>query len=221
MSDRRVPFGEGPALPVRIARAHGDTALVLAHGAGTSMAHPAMRAVEAALVRHDVSVVTFDFPYRARGGGAPDRLPVLKDAYRTVVAAVRDELASRLFIGGRSLGARVASHCAADGLGAAGLVFLAFPLHPPGKPGIDRAAHLARIEAPMLFVQGTRDAFARPDLLYEVLKTLPTATLHEVPDADHGFAVPKRTQKTPADVVDEIATAVATFIASAATTPSR
>jgi predicted alpha/beta-hydrolase family hydrolase len=212
VGERRIPYGDGPGLPVRVARGSGGTALVLAHGAGTSMAHPAMRAMESALARRGVTVVTFDFPYRARGGGAPDRMPVLVDAYRTVVAAVRDDVPPRLFVGGRSLGGRVASHCVAEGLGATGLVFLAFPLHAPGKPGTERAAHLAKIHAPMLFVQGTRDAFARPDLLQQVLATLPTATLHPIPDADHGFAVPKRTGKTPTTITEEIATAVATFM---------
>ena len=182
--------------------------LVLAHGAGSSMDHPAVVALADALTARGVATVTFDFPYRARSGGAPDRMPVLVGAYQAVLAAVRADVPRPLCIGGRSLGGRVASHVAAAGADVDGLVFVAFPLHPPGRPGTVRAAHLPAIGLPMLFVQGTRDTCARPDLLADVLAGLPTATLHAVPDADHGLRVPKRTGRTEAHVRDDVADAI-------------
>jgi predicted alpha/beta-hydrolase family hydrolase len=216
MTVHRIKTADGTALPVRVAGGPKARAgLLLAPGAGTSMDHPSVAGVQERLVALDVAVVTFDFPYRAQGRGTPDRLPVLVDAYAAVLAGVRGELPARLFVGGRSLGGRVASHVVATGARVDGLVFLAFPLHPPGQPGTERAAHLARIELPMLFVQGTRDAFARPDLLALVLATLPQATLHAIPDADHGFHVPKRTGRSDADVLDEVVATVVAWIATA------
>jgi predicted alpha/beta-hydrolase family hydrolase len=143
-------------------------------------------------------------------------MPVLTAAFEAVIDAVRDDVPERLFLGGRSMGGRVASHIAAGGRAVDGLVFLAFPLHPPGKPGTSRAAHLTSIRAPMLFVQGTRDTFARPDLLAGVLATLPSARLHAIAEADHGFRVPKRTGRTAEEVLDEVITTVAAWIATTA-----
>jgi uncharacterized protein len=211
-----VVLGDGVHLPVALAEPPAGapvrrTTAVLAPGAGSSMRHPSLVAIQTALALAGVATATFDFPYRARGARAPDRLPTLVAAYRAVLDALRRDpavAAGRIVIGGRSLGGRVASHVAAEGASVDGLVFLAFPLHPPGKPGIERAAHLGRIGAPMLFVQGTRDAFARADLLARVLRGLPRATLHAIPDADHGFRVPKRTGRTEADVRDEAVRAI-------------
>ncbi len=214
VTTRRVTSPDGTALPIRIARGARDTAtLVLAHGAGTGMGHPSLVRVQDGLAARGTTVVTFDFPYRARGRGAPDRMPVLVAAFEAVLAAVRGEVPERLFLGGRSMGGRVASHVVAGGTSVGGLVFLGFPLHPPGKPGTSRADHLAAIQAPMLFVQGTRDTFARPDLLATVLAGLPSATLHAIPEADHGFHVPKRTGRTDAQVIDEVVATVAEWIA--------
>jgi hypothetical protein len=196
---------DGTFLPVRaMGSADAPATLVLAPGAGTSMSHPSLVHLQSAIAARGPRVVMFDFPYRARGRGAPDRMPVLVQAYRAVIDAVRPSPPARLFIGGRSMGGRVASHVAAADTPVAGLVFLSFPLHPPGKPGIERASHLQTIEVPMRFIQGTRDAFARWDLLESVLATLPTASLFEIPDADHSLHVPKRTGRTN----DEVQTAV-------------
>jgi len=212
MRERRVTLPGGVELPMR-STGSSATALVLAHGAGTSMAHPSLRRVQDGLAAQGVTTITFDFPYRATRRGIPDRLPVLVEAYRHVVQAVRDDGCARLFVGGRSLGGRVASHLAAAGTPVDGLVFLGFPLHPPGKPSTARAAHLATISGPMLFVQGTRDAFARWDLLGAVLANLPGATLHAIPEADHAFHVPKRTGRTDEEVLDEVVETVGTWIA--------
>jgi len=212
----RVTAPDGTTLPVRVeSPTDARATLVLAHGAGTSMRHASIVASAAALAERGIATVTFDFPYRARGGGAPDRMPVLVGAYQAVLAVVRERGARPLFIGGRSLGGRVASHVAAAGTAVDGLVFLAFPLHRPGEPGIERAAHLVRIARRMLFVQGTRDTFARWDLLTGVVETLPTATLHAIADGDHGFHVPKRSGRTDAQVLDEVADVVARWMLDA------
>ena len=204
---------DGTTLPVRVVAARGATAtLVLAPGAGSSMKHPSIVRLQEGIAAGGVTVATFDFPYRVRGGGAPDRQPVLVGAYGAVVDAVRAENPGRFFAGGRSMGGRMASHLAAAGTALDGLVFVSFPLHPPGKPGIERAAHLAALPMPMLFVQGTRDTFAREDLLAGVLKKLPRATLHAIPDADHGMHVPKRTGKTDADVLTETIETIVAWI---------
>jgi hypothetical protein len=213
MRERRVTLPGGVELPTR-AVGSSDAVLVLAHGAGTSMAHPSLRRVQDGLAARGVTTVTFDFPYRATGRGIPDRLPVLVEAYLQVIAAVRRDGCERVFIGGRSLGGRVASHVAATGTVVDGLVFLGFPLHPPGKPSTSRADHLSAIVAPMLFVQGTRDAFARWDLLQDVLARLPTATLHAIAEADHGFHVPKRTGRTDEEVWYEMIEVVARWVSS-------
>jgi len=211
LEQARAP--DGTALPVRVVRAPGATAtLVLAPGAGSSMRHPSLLRLQEGLAARGTTVVTFDFPYRVRGRGAPDRMPVLVAAYAAVVAAVRVEHPARLFVGGRSMGSRVASHLAAAGTPVDGLVFVGFPLHPPGKPGTARADHLAAIGVPMLFVQGTRDTFARADLLAGVLAGLSTATRHTIADADHGLHVPKRSGRTDAEVLDEVVATIAAWI---------
>jgi hypothetical protein len=154
--------------------------------------------------------VRFEFPYRAAGRRIPDRMPALVACWGAVVEHVRRDAALAppwLAIGGRSLGGRAASHLVASGVPVRGLLFLAFPLHPAGRPGTERAAHLARIDVPMLFVQGTRDALARWDLLEPLVRSLPAATLHAVADADHSLAVPKR-RRAPELVVAEIHGAV-------------
>jgi predicted alpha/beta-hydrolase family hydrolase len=211
----RVRAPDGTTLPVRVVPARDAVAtLVLAPGAGTSMRHPSLVRLQDGLASRGVTVASFDFPYRARGGGAPDRLPVLVAAYEAVVQAVRAIGGPpRLFLGGRSMGGRVASHVAAAGTPVDGLVFVAFPLHPPGKPGLERAAHLRAIAVPMLFVQGTRDTFARPDLLAGVLAELPRATLYAIPDADHGLHVPKRSGRSDAQVLDDVVATIAGFVA--------
>jgi hypothetical protein len=111
------------------------------------------------------------------------------------------------------MGGRVASHLAAASTPVDGLVFVAFPLHPPGKPGIERARHLVAIDVPMLFVQGTRDTFARADLLAGVLAQLPRATLHAIPDGDHSLHVPRRSGRTDAEVFAEVVATIAEWIA--------
>ena len=181
----------------------GKTYLVLAHGAGGTMDTPSMVAYADALAARGIGVVRFNLPYAEAGKKSPGKQATNEQCWRDVAVQVRAK-ASALLLGGRSYGGRLASHIVADGFEAAGLVFLAYPLHPPGKHEQLRDEHLARITPPMLFLQGTRDAFARRDLLDATIKRLRGATLHAIEGGDHSHRVKGRPM---ADVVDEMAEA--------------
>ena len=210
----RIPLADGAITWGSVVpAAAGAPAVVLAPGAGSDRGHPLLVAVQDALAGAGFAVVTFDFPYRTAGRRLPDRAPVLEACWRAVLAWVAATLEPRwIAAGGGSMGGRMASHVAAQGAALRALVFLGFPLHPAGRPGVGRAAHLARVTAPMLFVQGTRDALAERPLLADVLAELPQATLYEIPGADHGFRVPKRTGRSEADVTREIAGVVTAWL---------
>lgn len=188
----------------------GKTYIVLAHGAGGNMHTPSLVALADTLSPQDIGVVRFNFPYAEAKRKVPDPQGTLETCYRTVADHVRLR-ASQLFLGGRSMGGRIASHIVAGGVDASGLVFLSYPLHPPGQPQRLRTRHLPKITVPMLFIQGSRDSFARPDLLEETLKKLPRATLHVVDGADHGLKVKARQQ---GDVIAEIASVISTWISA-------
>jgi len=166
--------------------------LVLAHGAGAGQQHPFMVGVARLLSANGISVVTFDFPYMRERRKVPDKAPVLEDAFRGVIAAAR-EWAPRLalFIGGKSMGGRMATHLAAQQLDdLKGVVVFGYPLHPPGKPDQPRTAHLPSIAVPVLIVQGERDTFGTPDELRPVIKTINAqVTLHVVAKGDHSLSV--------------------------------
>lgn len=188
-------------------------AVILAHGAGSDRRHPILLALQQAIRDAGWVGVLFDFPYREAGRRAPDPRPVLEGCWRAVLDAVRSDprlAAPRIAAGGRSMGGRIACHVAAGGAAVDGLCFLGFPLHPAGRPAIERAAPLARVQAPMLFVQGTRDALADPALLARVVRPLGSVSIHWLEDADHGFHVPRRSGRSDAEVRDE---AIATVIA--------
>lgn len=183
--------------------------LALAHGAGAGMRHSFMEALAQALARSGVSTLRYQFPYMDRGGGRPDSPTVAAGTVRDAAAAaagLRPGLP--LFVGGKSFGGRMSSTAAADAplAGVRGIVFFGFPLHPSKQPATRRADHLARVEVPMLFLQGTRDLLADADLMRKVVAGLGSgATLHEIDEADHAFAVPKRTGRSAGDVVEELA----------------
>lgn len=182
--------------------AHGRTYLLLGHGAGGTMHTPELVKFSEAIAARGLGAVRFNFPYAEARRRTPDRQAVLEACYRQVAEQVAHS-ADRLFLGGRSMGGRIASHLVAGGLAAAGLVFLSYPLHPPGQPDRLRDKHLYEITIPMLFLQGTRDAFAQPHLLQRTLARLPTATLHPVANADHGLRVPGRSgEEIMAELVD-------------------
>ena len=176
----------------------GGALLVLAHGAGAGQRHPFMVHIAKALAARGIDVVTFDFPYMQQKRRAPDRAPVLEAAFRDVVAGVveRGLLGERrLFIGGKSMGGRMATHLAAQGVEPlAGVVALGYPLHPPGKPEQPRTAHLPDIAVPVLIVQGERDTFGTAVELQPVVKTMHApVTLHVVAGGDHSLSVSRRT----------------------------
>lgn len=184
--------------------------LVLAHGAGGDLDDPLLRGLGGALAPEGIETVRFNLPYRDAGRRAPGAQSASEDGYRHLVEAVRQD-GVPLFIGGKSYGGRIATHISASGTSVDGLVLLSYPLHPPGRPERLRTAHLPDVPAPMLFVQGTRDPFATPDLLADALARLPRARLVQVRDGDHSLRVRAR---AATDVVSEIASEVARFLAS-------
>ena len=186
---------------------------VLAHGAGAGMTHPFMESVARALMARGMATLRYQFPYAENGGRRPDPPGVLRATVRAAVARARELLPSlKLFAGGKSLGGRMTSHAAAERQldEVAGLIFLGFPLHPPKRPAIERAEHLARVGQPMLFLQGTRDDLADLTLVREVCGGLgDRVTLHVVEGADHSFGVLKRSGRTGSEVLDELADTIA------------
>jgi uncharacterized protein len=189
---------------------------VMAHGAGAGMAHPFMTSIADGLAERATATLRYQFPYMEQGSKRPD---TPKLAHAAVRAAVRDashlvpELA--LFAGGKSFGGRMTSQAqGASPLPAVrGLVFLGFPLHPPGKPSVERAKHLFEVEIPMLFLQGARDDFANLPLLEGLCEQLGArATLKLFPDADHSFHVPARTGRKDSEVRVELLDALANWI---------
>ena len=189
---------------------------VLAHGAGAGMEHPSMTAVATELAARNIATLRFQFPYMERRTRRPDPPPLCHATVRAAVAeATRLAPTLALIAGGRSFGGRMTSQAQAiEPLpGVKGLAFLGFPLHPAGKPGIERADHLANVRVPMLFVSGTRDALAELDLLRPVVASLGShAEIHLVDQADHSFKVAAKSGRTNADAEAEVLDAVARWI---------
>jgi predicted alpha/beta-hydrolase family hydrolase len=198
--------------------AHARALLVLGHGAGAGMRHRFLEDLAAALAEAGVASFRYQFPYAEVGSRRPDPRPLLIATVRAAVAA--GEVHARglpLLAGGKSMGGRMTSLAGAEAsLGAVrGLVFVGFPLHPAGRPGTERAAHLAKVSLPMLFLQGTRDPLADLAELQPVLDELGArAQLHVVDGGDHSFHVLKRSGRTDAEVLDELCARVATWIDS-------
>lgn len=188
--------------------------LVLSHGAGAGMEHPFMQELADRLESHKVATLRFNFPYMERGG-APDRPPRAQAAVQAAVAAALPYAKGMVLLaGGKSFGGRMTSHLAAAG-GLApqvrGIVYVGFPLHAAGAPGIDRAAHLQAISQPQLFLQGTRDTLAEFDLIEQVCSGLGRATLVRFEGADHSFQVLKRSGISQEEVMDRLAREIAAF----------
>ncbi len=183
---------------------------ICAHGAGGSMDDRSVVAMSHALTTRGIGVVRFNFLYRARGKGAPDPMPRLLACYSVVTESVRATLApDTLLLGGRSMGGRVASMLVADGASCDGLLLLAYPLHPPGKPHQMRTGHLPAIGVPVLCLSGTRDPFCGPEEMAPVLHDLgPRWRMHWLESADHSFHVLKRSGRTDADVLNEAGDAI-------------
>lgn len=194
--------------------------LVLGHGAGGGQQSRFMVEAARAFAVRGITTATFDFPYMTAGRSVPDKTPVLEASWRSAIEAAHAHAAFQglpLFIGGKSMGGRIASHVAAQDGGRsriAGLVFLGYPLHPPGRPEQRRDQHLPSIAEPMLFVQGTRDQFGTADEIRALLPLLNRrATLFEVADGDHSFKVRVKIAGRSQDaVLTGIFDAVARFI---------
>jgi predicted alpha/beta-hydrolase family hydrolase len=196
-------------------------ALILAHGAGAGQRSPFLVSFARALAARGLDVITFNFLYTEQGRRVPDRRPVLDACYDAIIEAARqrvDSARSALFIGGKSMGGRIATHVAAADptLPVAGLVLLGYPLHPPGKPTERRDAHLGDVRRPMLIVQGSRDSFGTPAEFASLMSSLsPPPTMHVVEGGDHSFKIARggkaaqenvhgEVQRTIVDWIDEV-----------------
>jgi hypothetical protein len=206
----RVPVADGVEAEVWIQRAGGDPpvrkALVLAHGAGGDVDETTLERICAGAVASGVDAVRLRFPYKVKGRKAPDRAPKLEAAFRAAVRWVKDELGtSKVVVGGRSMGGRIASLLAVTGEPVEGLMFIAYPLHPAGQEDKLRDTHLYVLQRPMLFVQGDRDTLCRMKLMQPVIDRLaPRATLHVIEGGDHSFKVLKRSGRTTDEAQAEV-----------------
>jgi predicted alpha/beta-hydrolase family hydrolase len=228
-SELKVSLGTGAATTALVYPAFSPIAtLILGHGAGAGQRSAFMVNMARLLAALGVDVVTFNFLYSEQKRRIPDRPPVLEGCYRSVIDTVRGSVESaraRLFVGGKSMGGRIATQVAAADrdLPVTGLVLLGYPLHPPGRPEQRRDKHLPAIGRPMLFVQGSRDAFGTPAELSPVLESLdPKATLHVVNGGDHSFK-PRTNPAAQATAMDDVARTVVEWIqqSSSMTSPSR
>jgi hypothetical protein len=197
-------------------RAGQADALILAHGAGNDMNHPFLSFVHESLAAEGWLTIRFNFPYKEQGKKAPDVAAKLERTFRAVLLQARNDEAlkpRRLFIGGKSLGGRIASQLAAQGEDVAGLVFLGYPLHPPAQPAKLRVAQLKDISCPMLFISGSKDPFCQLNHLKQTLKSLKRRTnLYIIEEGDHSFQVPQHTGRTEKDVWREIVSVISRWL---------
>jgi uncharacterized protein len=186
----QIDVAAGTSGTIWIEPAGAVASLVVAHGAGAGMEHPLLAGFCRAIADADVATMRFNFPYAERGRRSPDTERVLREAWLAAFEAARAAADRPVLVGGKSLGGRIASMCVADGMPAAGLVFLGYPLHPPGRPERIRDEHLDRVKVPMLFLQGTADPLARPKVVAKVVGRLgKRATLQKIEGGDHSFKV--------------------------------
>jgi len=216
-----IPLPAGGSLPGLLdVRAGATACFVFAHGAGAGMTHGFMAEMSHGLAESGIATLRFQFPYMARGSKRPDSPAVAQAAVRAAaMEAARQLPGLPLFAGGKSYGGRMTSQAqAAEPLpGVKGLVFVGFPLHPAGRPGVDRAEHLAQVAVPMLFLQGTRDELADADLIGQTAAAhADRATLHVVDGADHSFHVLVRSGRNDAQVRVELQATIARWINSLA-----
>ncbi len=193
-----------------------DATIVVAHGAGAGMDHPFMVGFTRGMNGEDVATLRFNFPYLEAGRRSPDRAPVAIAAWQAALgsASARASSNESVWASGKSFGGRMASMAVAEGMPAAGLVFLGYPFHPPGKPERVRDEHLYRIAVPMLFIQGTSDPFATTSVVGPALKKLgDRATYHPVEGGGHSFEV-RGARRDPRATAEALAPVVAAFIRS-------
>jgi predicted alpha/beta-hydrolase family hydrolase len=214
-TEERLTFdsGKGTVSAVFATPKRGSPVLVIAHGAGAGMDHPFLVGFASGMSEQGVATVRFNFPYMEAGRRSPGAPAVAVAAWRAAFEAVSERAAgATVAAGGKSYGGRMASVAVAEGMPAAGLVFLGYPLHAPGTPDKVRDEHLYEIRVPMLFLHGTGDPFARDDLLQAVVKKLgKRATLHQVEGGDHSFNV-RSVKASPRDVGASLAPVAAAFV---------
>jgi predicted alpha/beta-hydrolase family hydrolase len=223
---------DGTSLPALAYPGDGPLAelvFVFAHGAGAGQASPFMRRYAERLAALGIDVITFDFPYIAARRKLPDRPPVLERAFRAVVDAAVARTPTRpraVFVGGKSMGGRVATHLAAQpeqwvaSVPLAGAVALGYPLKPPGPRGGDRVSHLRQLAVPTLVVQGTRDTFGGPDDVRDAVGEQPLLTILPVATGDHSMKVQASAGKPQAEVEGEIVAAIAAWMRTHTPVPS-
>jgi predicted alpha/beta-hydrolase family hydrolase len=212
----RIAVGDETVSALLLRRPDAKALYLFAHGAGAGMTHKAMESNAQGLAGRGIATLRYQFLYMEKGSKRPDP-PRLAHAVVRAAAAEAVKVAADLplFAGGRSFGGRMTSQAQADEPlpGVRGLAFLGFPLHPAGKPGIERAEHLERVKVPMLFVSGDRDALAQLDKLKPVVAELgDRAMLHLVEHADHSFKVAAKSGRTAADAEADALDAVADWI---------
>ena len=188
-------------------------AVVLAHGAGAGMSHRNMQAIADAFERRGIATLRFNFPFMDAGKSRTDSPEVATAAIAAAFSVGKERTTLPLWLGGHSFGGRMASHAVLDRqLEPVGLIFCSFPLHTPGRPAMTRASHLPSLRQPMLFLSGTRDELADRDLLEQVVSNLPSAQLHWLETANHGYDVLKRTRTSSEGVFEEMARVTREFI---------
>ena len=211
-----IPVADGTVSALLIRPENAKALYVFAHGAGAGMTHKAMESNAQGLAARGIATLRYEFPYMEKGSKRVDPPKVAHAAVRAAVAeGAKAAPDLPLFAGGRSFGGRMTSQAQAEEplTGVRGLAFLGFPLHPAGKPGIERAEHLARVQVPMLFVSGERDALAEMALLRPVVAGLgDRATLHVVAGADHSLRAPAKSGRTPAEAEAEALDAMAEWM---------
>jgi predicted alpha/beta-hydrolase family hydrolase len=216
MEALRISVGDESVSALLIRPAEAKALYVFAHGAGAGMVHKAMASNAEGLAARGIATLRYQFPYMEKGSKRVDPPKIAHAAVRAALAeASRLAPDLPLFAGGRSFGGRMTSQAQAGSPlpSVRGLAFLGFPLHPAGKPGVERAEHLSRVHVPMLFISGERDALAVLDLLKPVVARLgERATLHVVAHADHSLKVPAKSGRTPADAEAEALDAMAAWM---------
>ena len=212
----KIPLSDEVVSALLIRPPDAKALYLFAHGAGAGMTHRSMASNAQGLAERGIATLRYQFPYMEKGSKRPDPPRIAHAAVRAAAAeAARVAPDLPLFAGGRSFGGRMTSQAQAlEPLpGVRGLVFIGFPLHPAGKPGIERAEHLSGVAVPMLFVSGSRDALAEMDLLKPMAAELgDRASLYVVADADHSLKVPARSGRTSAQAETEALDAIADWV---------